>query len=58
MGPHTKESQLSPNAASLVTADVVELVQDCDEAIELDSKHVEALNRQAIALEKLECYQR
>jgi import receptor subunit TOM70 len=33
------------------------VVQDCDEAIKLDSKYVKALNRRAIALEHLERYQ-
>lgn len=33
------------------------VVQDCDEAIKLDSKYVKAINRRAIALENLERYQ-
>ena len=33
------------------------VVQDCDEAIKLDSKYVKALNRRALALEHLERYQ-
>jgi len=32
------------------------VVQDCDEALKLDSKYVKALNRRASALENLERY--
>ena len=33
------------------------VVQDCDDAIKLDSKYIKALNRRAIALEHLERYE-